>query len=36
MNEQRKVSQREFEHGLLQGDNSTTEDQLKQKHTAAR
>ena len=30
------MSQREFEHGFLQGDYSTREDQLKQKHTAAR
>jgi len=31
-----KTSQREFEHRFLQGDNSKTVDQLKQKHTAAR
>jgi len=30
------MSQREFQHGFLQGDNSTTEDQLKQQHTAVR
>jgi len=30
------MSQRIFEHEFLQGDNSTTEDQLKQKHTVAR
>src|SRR6218665_2914552 len=28
------MRQKEFEHGFLQGDNSTREDQLKQKHTA--
>ena len=28
------MSQKEFEHGFLQGDNSTREVQLKQKHTA--
>ena len=30
------MNQREFEHGFLQEDNSTTEDQPKKKHTAAR
>ena len=29
-----KTSQREFEHVFLQGDSSTREDQLKQKHNA--
>ena len=28
------MSYKEFEHGFLQGDNSTREDQMKQKHTA--
>ena len=30
------MSQREFEHGFLQVDNSTTDDKLKQMHIAAR